>query len=266
MPALLKRMKKIGWKLVPPRFQEHRERLTDFVGKMGLEIGGPSASFKSRGIFPVYPIAGGIDNCIFGAQTVWDGQWREFSWGKRFVSEATELKFADSSSYDFVLSSHVLEHTANPLKALKEWLRVLKRDGKLFLVVPERSETFDHRRPVTSFEHLLSDYESGRDESDLTHLDEILTLHDLSRDRQAGTLDEFRERSLRNAENRCLHHHVFDGPLIERLLEYTGFSPLHVQFVPPYHIAALAQPSNRSQRKLDDTSSAMPAEAHGTRS
>ena len=34
--------------------------------------------------------------------------------------------------------------------------------------------------------------------------------HDLSMDTPAGTFEQFRERLMKNYENRCLHHHVFD--------------------------------------------------------
>ena len=39
-------------------------------------------------------------------------------------------------SLDFVFSSHVLEHLSEPERALKEWQRVLKPGGVLFLYLP----------------------------------------------------------------------------------------------------------------------------------
>ena len=46
---------------------------TQFIGKSGIEIGGPSQVFSKRGIFPVYPIAGSLDNCNYCSNTVWGG-------------------------------------------------------------------------------------------------------------------------------------------------------------------------------------------------
>ena len=76
------------------------------------------------------------------------------------------------------------------------------------------------------FEHLLEDLANGTDEHDLTHLPEILELHDRSMDEASGDLESFRQRSLLNFENRCLHHHVFDPNLIDQLLEYVRMDVL----------------------------------------
>lgn len=126
-------------------------------------------------------------------------------------------------SYDFLLSSNCLEHVANPLKALFEWHRVLRPGGYLILVLPRKDGTFDHRRSVTTFEHIFSDFKKGVGEDDMTHLEEILQLHDLSLDPPAGTLEQFRARSLKNGENRTLHHHVFDLSVVDLMLKFTGF-------------------------------------------
>jgi SAM-dependent methyltransferase len=143
-------------------------------------------------------------------------------------------------SFDFVLSSHCLEHLANPLAALREWLRVCRDGGHLVLVLPNPRHTFDHRRPITTLSHLKADFANGTAENDQTHVPEILSLHDLWRDPLAGTMEEFRTRTLGNADNRCLHHHVFDLPLIRTVLLETGWRPSATECVRPLHLVALA--------------------------
>ena len=88
---------------------------------------------------------------------------------------------------------------------------------------------------------MLEDYELGRDEKDLTHLEEILELHDLSRDPGAGSRDQFRQRSLQNFENRCLHHHVFDEHNSRQLLEASGLAVEILELAKPFHVAILAR-------------------------
>jgi ubiquinone/menaquinone biosynthesis C-methylase UbiE len=145
-----------------------------------------------------------------------------------------------NNSYDFVLSCHNLEHFANPIKALKEWGRVARPGGTLVMVLPYYSKTFDHRRSPTQLAHLISDFEHNTQEDDLTHLPEILQLHDLRRDPFAGSVEQFRERSLKNIENRCLHHHVFDERNSGELLRYLGMHIVAIEQAYPFHLFIVA--------------------------
>jgi SAM-dependent methyltransferase len=219
-------------------------------GRTGLEIGGPSEIFSPRGLLRLYPLVGSLDNCNFGSTTVWEGRIREgltFQYhpgrpfGRQYIDEASDLKGIADGTYDFVLSSHTLEHTANPLRALEEWLRVLRPDGTLLLVVPHRDGTFDHRRPVTGLAHLLDDWRRGTTEQDLTHLPEILALHDLARDPQAGGREAFVLRSQANAESRCLHHHVFDTALAVEIVNQVSLQILAVEALWPFHVLVVAK-------------------------
>ena len=42
-----------------------------------------------------------------------------------------------SETYDFVHSSHCLEHLNNPIEGLKNWIRILKPNGYLVITVPD---------------------------------------------------------------------------------------------------------------------------------
>lgn len=205
-------------------------------GATGLEIGGPSRFFTTRGPLPIYGEAARVDNCNFAARTIWEGDASEGEFhfspnrgpGRQFVAEATNLAGVPAGSYDFVLSSHVLEHSANPLQALAEWCRVLRVGGVLVLVVPHKDGTFDHRRPVTSLAHLMEDFRARRGEDDLTHLEEVLTLHDVARDPGVHAVT-LAERMSRNHEFRSMHHHVFDTQLAVDAVEASGFTTLVVE-------------------------------------
>jgi hypothetical protein len=130
-------------------------------------------------------------------------------------------------------------------------LRILRPEGTLLLVLPHRDGTFDHRRPVTPLRHLLEDYERQMAEDDLTHLPEILELHDLRRDPEAGGFEAFKARSERNRENRGLHHHVFDTRLAVELLDHLGLQIRSVESTHPFHIVLVAtRPSG--DRKPDN--------------
>lgn len=219
-------------------------------GKRGLEIGGPSPMFARGKALPIYAIVRCVDNCNFSQDTFWQGQVPEgrsfrFDWrksrGHQYILDAANLDRIPPGRYDFVLSSHNIEHIANPIAALSEWLRVLRNDGYLVLIVPHKDGTFDHRRPVTSLTHLIEDYVNQTKEDDRTHLEEILDRHDLDRDASVTSFEEFREVAMQNAIQRRLHHHVFDTRLVVQLLDYVGLQICHIVATKPFHIIAVAR-------------------------
>lgn len=194
-------------------------------GKSGIEIGGRSPYFTG-----IYQSISALDGVNFSAVTLWEGALEEgghYNYapgriGRQFIAEATDLHDIETGSYQFLISSNCLEHVANPLGALQEWIRVVQPGGLLLLVLPNKVSNFDHRRPVTRFEHLLDDHQANTPEDDMTHLAEILELHDLSRDPGAGTREDFIRRCRENYKYRGMHHHVFDMALIERMLSHVG--------------------------------------------
>jgi len=237
-------------KFISPRISNLEIYRSALSNNVGLEIGGPSQLFDDNGIVPVYSVLQRLDNCNFSNSTIWEGALKEgltFRFhkdkplGRQFISEAVALKSVASNAYDCVLSSNTIEHVANPLKALFEWKRVIKQHGHLLLVVPHRDGTFDHNRPVTPLPHILEDHQKNTTEDDLTHLEEILSLHDLEMDAPAGDKQTFKERSLKNFENRCLHHHVFDTKLVVKLVDTVGMQVLSVDPILPFFINVLAR-------------------------
>ena len=212
------------------------------------------------GDLAVYDVLDSLDNCLYAGRTIWEGEVREGNTflyhprkppGTQIISEATDLQSIEDCRYQCVLSCHCLEHIANPLRALEEWKRVLKRDGLLLLVLPHKDGTFDWRRPVTSLDHMVRDYENAVGENDLTHLPEILELHDLSRDVPAGTKEQFHQRCLNNHINRAMHHHVFDTMAALAMVNHAGFKMFRVDNLKPFHIIIVAintdQPIDNSQ-------------------
>lgn len=219
-----------------------------FAGKHGLEIGGPSGIFRDRSLLPVYAAAASCDNLNFSSTTVRQASveggdtfryHRRRKPGRQFIGEGSSMPDMPGGRCDFVIASHVVEHMANPLKALMEWRRVIRAGGCLLVVCPHKEGTFDHRRPVTALSHLADDYRNDVGEGDLTHLPEILKLHDLAMDPQAGSPRQFAARSAKNADNRCLHHHVFTTE------NWVGLEILALAAIRPFHIVAAG-------RKVDE--------------
>ena len=244
-PSVIRYIRHIG----TPRVQDFPKYQELLSGRHALEIGGPTELFAYDGSLPIYPVLGGVDNCLFSSDTVWTGKVdHRFYYdarkrqGTQFFCEATSLKPIADASYDCVLASHSLEHTTNPIKALTQFRRVLKPGGLVLVVLPQKKETFDWRRPVTPLSHMVSDYAHNVPEDDLTHLPEILALHDMQRDDAKITPEQFRQRCSRNYEFRIMHHHTFDAASAAALIEFASFQILQLETVKPYHIIILARP------------------------
>ena len=214
--------------------------------KTGFEIGAPSLT--TWGHLGVYDSSRSIDVTNFASNTLWESglsegapfTWKDLPKGKQFIREAVNLHGIPDGQYDFVCASDVLEHIANPIKALLEWIRILRPGGLLLIIVPFKNVTFDHKRNITSLEHLILDYRQQTTEDDKTHFDEILRLHDLTKDAAAGNFDEFKARSEKNFQHRGLHQHVFNQELLYHLFICLNLE-IKVQFTWDYHNLIIGQ-------------------------
>lgn len=68
------------------------------------------------------------------------------------LSGATPLPFRDSS-LDFIISSHSLEHIANPIPVVRYWIRLLKPGGGIGIILPDYRYTWDARHDRSKWGH-----------------------------------------------------------------------------------------------------------------
>lgn len=217
------------------------------TGKKGIEIGGPSATFRRIFNLPIYDHVLSLDNCDFSQNNEWASHSPSYCFSKRrecgktYFAEGSNLSEIPAGDYDFLLSSHNLEHFANPVKALKEWQRVLKPGGHMVIVLPYYARTFDHRRVPTTVEHMVEDFEKDMGEDDLTHVEETFAAHRLNAGH--GSDEELHRLLMTNFSHRMMHHHVFDERNSRALLEAVGFKVLTVEMQLPFHIYLVAETS-----------------------
>lgn len=151
-----------------------------------------------------------------------------------YYGDAANLPFRDNS-LDYVVSSHVLEHTANPVAAFAEWYRVLRPGGMIYVVVPDRRYTWDRARPLTTVEHLLGDFAQGTTAVDATHIDEFVDQVDWSTYSPATPTTDV---AVKKAELKATYHlavasgneinihfHVFEPANLLALIEQLKHEP-----------------------------------------
>ena len=79
---------------------------------------------------------GAGDDPISGYVPLFPGIKSVFCWD-RPDGDAMLMEGVEDASYDFVHSSHCLEHLADPATALRNWVRICKPGGHLLLMVPD---------------------------------------------------------------------------------------------------------------------------------
>jgi len=154
----------------------------------------------------------------------------------------TLATFADHS-LDFIVANHFIEHTRNPIGALRNWLAKLRPNGIIYMAVPDKRRIFDAERPLTSLEHLIEDDAqalSEREKRDYEHFLEYARLVD----KQTGTETEPHAQHL-IATNYSIHFHTFVAATFVEMLRYA-----QEQLALPFEILAYADTLPRSDEFL----------------
>lgn len=132
-------------------FQESQLAHKYCVGK-GLEIGGSAHNPFGLNTMNV-DFTDAMDTEFKKEETTNCGQ----SLPVDIVANGDDIPLPDRSQ-DFIVSSHVLEHFPNPIKALIEWDRLIRPGGVIFMIVPHKDRTFDREQRRTPLQHLINDF------------------------------------------------------------------------------------------------------------
>jgi hypothetical protein len=113
---------------IAPKKQGFRVHVLDHCDKQAL-----IEKYRSHGI--------NVDN-IEEVDFVWDGRSYTELIGRRHV-------------YDWIIGSHVLEHSTDLIGFLNDCDSLLKKKGVLSLAVPDKRYCFDHFRPLSSIGRVI---------------------------------------------------------------------------------------------------------------
>lgn len=102
---------------------------------MGKETSKCQSMRYTRGDFDTYLVGTGIDiGCGNDPLKIKTGKVKE--WDKP-QGDCSYLKGEQDNAYDFVYSSHCIEHVVCVATTLTHWIRVLKPGGCLYITVPD---------------------------------------------------------------------------------------------------------------------------------
>ena len=79
----------------------------------------------------------------------------DFVWqgGKNYAKLTGKNKY-----YDWIIASHVIEHTPDLIGFLNNCDAILKDDGVISLAVPDKRYCFDHYRPITGISKIIDNH------------------------------------------------------------------------------------------------------------
>ncbi len=120
--------------------------------------------------------------------------------------------------YDFVFSSHVLEHSPNILYALKEQLRIVKKGGLVYAVIPDKNHTYDVLRQTVPLQVLVQRLDNHDFSIPADLVEDLLmntTGHPMYTDKSPARLQEL----IQNPSS-MHHYYVYDCENVTAILNW----------------------------------------------
>lgn len=112
-------------------------------GLQGIEIGGSAHNPFGLNTVNVDRYPGTADTVFKRAEFDLCGEMLPVD----VVAFGDNLPFEDKS-YDFIVSSHVIEHFYDPIATLAEWARVARK--YIYIICPHKERTTDQHKPITT--------------------------------------------------------------------------------------------------------------------
>lgn len=167
------------------------------------------------------------------------------------VFPLSEMKSQFPDGANFLINFHVLEHLANPIQGIIEWVSLLKKDAVLMIGVPDSTKCADKGRLLTPVSHLLDDYFLSRTEASFESKEHVYSNFMGWNDLGAGaglTKTELAERAhyFANQDHNDIHWHVFSE---ETAIDLISLSCILANR--PCKVLDVATPSNHYETPID---------------
>lgn len=150
------------------------------------------------------------------------------SFERRYINDIASILTNEHTKYDLVILNNVVGYSPNPLKLLSYCKNLFNDGGYILVIIPHKNSNLNYRRPVTTLEHLISDFNSDTKEDDITHYEEILNFYDYKLDDRIGDIKELAKCLNNNKDEVKLEYHVFNILTSVELMDYAGYKIVDV--------------------------------------
>lgn len=147
----------------------------------------------------------------------------------------TELISKDR--FDYIISSHLIEHVPNLIEHLRDCSQLLKDGGEYFLIVPDKRYTFDYFRPLTSTKDVVDAFEFKRSNHSKGALIEYLTNVVMNRGRIAWN----KNQETNEADFTLIHPMPFVKQLADAYNDAHMYHDIHAGVFTPTSFLLLLQ-------------------------
>lgn len=175
---------------------------SQFLKGTGLEIGAftqptdlpPSLQIEYYDKFPAAEI-----------RNMYDENWGRPLVEPHYHGNAQLFEGVDGKTFDFIIANHVIEHLEDPISFIKNLSLRLNANGHAMIAAPNKRFSFDRDRKLTSFQHLIDDYNYGSLKSRKDHY--LDWAHNV--DKLEGDPAKQRAKHLDDTDF-SIHYHVWD--------------------------------------------------------
>lgn len=122
--------------------------------------------------------------------------------------------------FDFMMCSHVIEHTPKVMLALKNVYEHLAEGGMFVMAVPHRNYTFDSLREVTPLAHHIEDFRNYERKNDLIHIVDFLENAHIKYSSGATDITKHCREFLGGSNALDLHYHTFTEDSFEEIISW----------------------------------------------
>lgn len=145
-------------------------------------------------------------------------------WANYVIGDANSLPVSDGS-LDFIFSSHVFEHLANPIGHLEHWSEKLRPGGKVLCVIPDLMGTKDALQTPSCMSEWIEEYKSVSWRPTLLHYARYFRQPPGSPTVEKAIRDQF-----------SIHAHFYTNTNCQELLSFAcdnlGYSSFDLEWTP----------------------------------
>lgn len=127
--------------------------------------------------------------------------------------------------YDYILSSHSIEHSTNFIEFLRDCSSMVKNNGVISLAIPDKRQCFDHFRQVTTIGMVMDDYFQGKEYHSPGVVGEYL-LNSVKRNKNLSW-DKKRFQKNWSASFEFIHSYSYVSECIKDVLDKETYMDIH---------------------------------------